>query len=104
MTGVASDNQDVSIRAVYRIVWTDRPSLENFLSHQARDLNVHVVDPEIVRISNGLSVFRTVAQARWTAMKRPPWLGRGYMVRIVIPTIASVTLERTTKTAGHYTL
>jgi len=104
MTGVVSDNQDIPVRTVYRIVWTDPPSDEDFLSHQARDVNVHVEDPEIVRISSGISVFRTLAQARRTAMKRPPWLGRRYIVRIVIPATASATMERTTKTAGHYTL
>jgi hypothetical protein len=56
------------------------------------------------RLASGISVFRTMGQARKTARKRPPWLGRGFIARIAIPANAAIRIERTTKTAGHYTL
>lgn len=99
-----SGQQDIPLRTFYRIVWTDPPSLEDFLSHLERGVEVRVEDAEIARLSSGISVFRTLAQARRMAIKRPPWLGRGFIVRIVMPLGVETRIERTTKTAGHYTL
>lgn len=59
---------------------------------------------EAQQLLDGISVFRTAAQARRTARKRPPWMGRGHIARIVIPGDTKVRIERTTKSAGHYTL
>ena len=89
------------IRTFYRIVWTDPPTLEDFQSHLDRRVDVRVEDAEIRRIAGGLSVFRTLAQARKNAIKRPPGFRRGYIARLVVPIEADVVIERTTKTAGH---
>ena len=98
------DASMVHIRAYYRIVWTDPPTLDDFQSHEVRGLVVRVEDPEILRLASVISVFRTISQARKMARKQPPWLGRGFIARIVIPADARVHIERTTKSAGHYTL
>jgi hypothetical protein len=101
---VERDNLPTPIRTFYRIVWTDPPTREDALSHVARNVPVHVADEEAQRLATGISVFRTVSQARKNAQKRPPWLGRGFIARITIPPEATVLMERTTRTAGHYTL
>jgi hypothetical protein len=99
-----SPQDPVSIRTFYRIVWSDPPTLDDVRSHVERNLAIHVNDSEIRRLATGISVFRTVSQARKTARKRPPWLGRGFIAQVTIPADADVRIERTTKTAGHYTL
>jgi len=85
-----SPHDPVSIRTFYRIVWTDPPTLDDARSHVARNLAIHVDDAEIQRLASGISVFRTPGQARKTAQKRPPWLGRGFIARITIPPGARV--------------
>ncbi len=97
------DGSHTDIRTFYRIVWTDPPTLEDFLSHLDRGVDVRVEDAGIRRLAGGLSVFRTLTQARKNASKRPPWFGRGYIARLIVPIDADVAIERTTKTAGHYT-
>jgi hypothetical protein len=100
---VTEENPPTPIRTFYRIVWTDPPTREDALSHAARNLAIHVADEEAQRLATGISVFRTVSQARENAQKRPPWLGRGFIARITIPPEATARMERTTRTAGHYT-
>lgn len=97
-------NGSHSITAVYRIVWTDPPEIVDFESHAARGDVARFATEDARRLLTGISVFRTASQARRTARKRPPWLGRGYIARIEIPPEADFQLERTTKSAGHYTL
>ncbi len=98
------DGSITGIRPFYRIVWTDPPTQEVFLSHLDRGVVVRVEDAEIRRLASGLSVFRTLGQARRNARKRPPWFGRGHIARIVIPAGKGVIIERATNTAGHYTI
>lgn len=95
----------IPLNAVYRIVWTDPPTVEDFLSDVDRGIEPRRPLPaESVQLLSGISVYRTPGQARRTARKVPPWLGRDYIARLVIPLGASVRLERTTKSAGHYTI
>jgi hypothetical protein len=93
-----------SINTVFRIVWTDPPQLSDFESHAERGDVARFPSEEARRIATGVSVFRTLQQARRTAMKRPPWLGRGYIAQLIIPFGVDARIERTTKSAGHYTL
>jgi hypothetical protein len=98
------DDGPYPISTVFRIVWTDPPQLSDFESNAVRGEVARFVSDEARRLMDGISVFRTMKQARRTALKRPPWLGRGYIAHIVIPFDAEARLERTTKSAGHYTL
>ncbi len=68
-------------------------------------LGIGLVDPddESIRLSKGISVFRTEAQARRTARRRR-FRGTFFIAEIEIPVEASVQIERTTGTPGHYTL
>ena len=99
-----SPSDPVSIRTFYRIVWTDPPTLDDFESHAARGDMARFPSAEAQRLASGISVFRSLGQAQRTARKRPPWLGRGYVARLVIPYESGARIERTTKSAGHYTL
>lgn len=92
------------ITTCYRIVWTNPPTSGDFESHAARGDIARFPSAEAQRLATGISVFRTLTQAQRTARKRPPWLGRGYIVRLLIPYGATARIERTTKSAGHYTL
>jgi hypothetical protein len=92
------------IMTFFRIVWTDPPQLYDFESNAARGDVARFTSEEARRLMDGISVFRTMSQARRTALKRPPWLGRGYIAHLVIPFDAEMRVERTTKSAGHYTL
>ncbi len=92
------------ITTCFRIVWTDPPTINDFESHAARGDIARFPSEEAQRLATGISDFRTLSQAKRTARKRPPWLGRGYIVRLVIPYGADARIERTTKSAGHYTL
>jgi hypothetical protein len=92
------------ITTCFRIVWTDPPTRSDFESHAARGDTARFPSAEAQRLATGVSVFRTLGQARRTAMKRPPWLGRGYIARLMIPYGVEARIERTTKSPGHYTL
>lgn len=60
------------------------------------------VTPDVERLWNGLPVFKSDAAARRQA-DMYPWLG-GFIAMIVIPDSSPVRYERTTRTAGHYTI
>lgn len=92
------------ITTCFRIVWTDPPTTSDFESHMARGDIARFQSVEARNLASGISVFRTFAQAQRTARKRPPWLGHGYIARLVIPYGAEARIDRTTKSAGHYTL
>lgn len=102
-----SPTSPIPIRTFYRIVWMNPPEIDDFRSHVALGIAPRIDDREIRRLASGISVFRTAAQARKVAMKRPPWWGRGFVVRIDVPFDSEdgmVIIERTTKSAGHYTM
>lgn len=87
----------------YRLIQTNPPTRRDFMSYRA--LGIGLVDPseENIRLSMGISVFRTEAQARRTARRRR-FRGTFYIAEIAVPKDAIVPFERTTGTAGHYTL
>ncbi len=70
--GVTLDDAGITgTRTFYRIVWTDLPTLDDFLSRLDRGVIVRVDDSEIRRLASSISVFRTLGQARRNARKRP---------------------------------
>jgi hypothetical protein len=89
-------------RTFWRIVRTNPPAERDFLSHAAlgRQLTRH--DPDSVRLSQGISVFATDAQARRNA-RRYPVFGR-WLVEVRIPGDAHIHIERTRGGPGHHTL
>lgn len=92
------------LNAVYRIVWSNPPTIDDFRPNIEMSIEARDIGPDAARLHTGISVYRTWAQARRTARKRPPWLGRGYIAEILIPIGAAARVERTMKSAGHYTL
>lgn len=99
-----SPNDPVSIRTFYRIVWTDPPTLDDFLSHLERGVELRNLRPETARLHSGVSMYRTLSLARKRAKKRPPWMGSGYIARVTIPLGDDIGVERTTRSEGHYTV
>lgn len=85
----------------FRIVKSDPPTEEDFLSYAA--LGVPVRDPtdeETLLLATGVSVFATEAQARGRARARPD-LG-AYIARLEIPDDSSVQPRRGHR--GHHTI
>lgn len=95
---MASDDS----RTFYRIVRTDPPTLTDFTSAWILGKARPTDDPEALRLADGLSVFRTEAQAQRHA-RRMPMLGR-YLAEVAIASSAPVRAERTLRTPGHHTL
>lgn len=93
----------VAPRTVYRLVETSPPTLKDFMSYHV--LGIGLVDPdeESIRLSTGISVFRTEAQAR-RAGRRRRFRGTFFIAEIVVPVDARMRIERTTGTPGHFTL
>jgi len=60
-------------------------------------------DPEIRRLSAGISLYNTPQQAR-NQMRRLPPARRGFIAELRIPPDAPVTIERTGSQRGHHTL
>ena len=86
----------------YRIVLTDPPGVEAFLSYQAQGRTPATTDPEALRLWSGIAVYATEAQARRQAFAYP-FLGH-YLARLEIPDAGPIRFERTTRSRGHYTL
>jgi hypothetical protein len=96
-------NEPLAPRTLYRLVETNPPTLKDFMSYHV--LGIGLVDPngDGIRLSKGISVFRTEAQARRVA-KRRRFRGTFYIAEIAVPADATAQVERTTGTPGHYTL
>lgn len=90
-------------RIYYRLVKTNPPTLRDFLSYKELGIGLVRKDDETVRLSTGISVYRTEAQARRTARRRS-FRDSFFIAEIRIPADAEVRIERTKKSAGHYTL
>lgn len=91
---------DHGYRVFYRIVRTDPPTLDDFISNFARGRPLPD-DPEDIRLWDGLSVYSTAAQAR-RQRRRSPILGR-YIAVLRVPLDGTVRIERT-RGEGHHTL
>ncbi len=88
--------------AFFRIVWTNPPMLEDFLSNAAKNIPVPRRDSEVERLWSGISVYRSSAQA--TRKGRGfPWLGNAYIAEVRLPVDGTIHVERTTASRGHFT-
>jgi hypothetical protein len=96
--------EPLDLNTVYRIVWTNPPQSVDFEPNAQRAVPPYLVSEERMRLQSGISVFRTLSQARRTTRARRPWMGRGFIAVIELPPTSEFRMERTTKSAGHYTL
>lgn len=93
--------QRASPRRLYRIVRANPPTIDDFLSDDARGRGSLSDSPEIRRLRGGRSLFGTEAQARRRA-RAFPMLGR-YIALLEIPDDGLVQIERTLG-PGHHTV
>ena len=91
-----------SARRFYRIIKTDPPRLDDFLSNQARGIKPPDTRSLTLWVWTGISVYATPAQAHRMA-RRYPRHGSLMAVLEVEPE-APVQIERTLSTPGHHTL
>ncbi|MDP8923143.1 MAG: hypothetical protein M3O34_09750 [Chloroflexota bacterium] len=91
---------DQGYRLLHRIVRTDPPTLDDFLSNLARGRPVPD-DPEDARVWDGLSVYSTAAQAR-RKLRTSPVLG-SFIAVLRVPLDGSTRIERT-RGEGHHTI
>ncbi len=89
-------------RVVYRIVRSDPPTLDDFLSDESAGKASTAATPELRRLASGRSVYNTEAQARRKA-RAYPVLGR-YIAAVELPEHPAIRMERTLASAGHHTL
>jgi hypothetical protein len=87
---------------LYRIVRENPPTDRDFTSKAALGLVDADADPEVQRLESGLSMYRTLAQARRKA-RAFPFLG-AYIAVVRLDPSDDVRVERTTSSAGHYTV
>lgn len=98
------DAEPQRLNVVYRIVWTNPPTIDDFEPNVQRAIPSYLVNDRQRHLQTGISVFRTLSQGRRTAKARHPWMGQGFIAAIELPPDAEYRIERTTKSAGHYTL
>ena len=92
---------DEGYRNFYRIVYTNPPTLWDFMSALARGLpEPH--DPERRAVWDGLSVNSTATQAR-RRRRTSPGLGT-FMAVLRVPTDGSIRFARTLRSEGHHTI
>lgn len=88
----------------YRIVKTNPPTLNDFLSHRARALRAPPLraDARTLDVWEGVSVFATVEQARLNARSFPR-LGT-FIGVLDVPEGGPIRAERTGRAEGHWAL
>jgi hypothetical protein len=86
----------------YRVVRTKPPSIEDFMSPESLGRVLTNPTAERRRLWQGLSVYDTETRARKKAIK-VPLLG-AYIAQLEFPDQRIIQYERTTTSAGHYTL
>lgn len=86
---------------LYRIAWTNPPTLRDMLSQAALGKRPREDDPVTLRRWQGISLFDTAERARHVG-KRFPWNGNAYIATLAI-TPGQFQLEQTGR-RGHYTL
>lgn len=87
---------------LYRIVRTDPPSVRDFISKAALGLVSPHADDETRRLESGLSMYRTLSQARRKA-RAFPFLG-SFVATLEFTDDSVFVIERTTASAGHHTV
>lgn len=96
--------EPLDLNTVYRIAWTNPPTIEDFQPNIEMYVEARRFSSDAAHLHTGIFVYRTWAQARRTARKRPPWLGQRFIGEIRIPIGSDARVERTTRSTGHYTL
>ena len=88
-------------RTFYRVVKTDPPTRNDFLSGREEGIRRPARERD-VRLWEGFSVFDTFAQAQAIALKYPH---HGSLIAtVVIPDDTAITFERTGRNEGHHTI
>jgi hypothetical protein len=100
------DERQVQVRQAlprfFRIVRSDPPTRDDFLSNEAKGKRARGNDPEVLRLWSGISVYDSPRRARATA-RIFPYLGIS-IAELSVPDDGSIVWERTTAGPGHYTL
>lgn len=87
--------------ALYRIVRSNPPTLQDVMSNRTLGREPLRPDPEVLRLWDGISVFDSARGARRQA-RQAPWRGNGFIATLVLqPEI--FRLEKT-RGVGHFTL
>ena len=89
-------------RRFYRLVRSNPPTLDDFLSNREKGIPMARPDPEVALLWDGLSVYATETQARNQA-KAKPWLG-AYIAELSIAEADPITFRRSGTSRGHHTL
>jgi len=76
-------NASPSTVTLYRVVQTDPPTVRDFLSQKVLGIPLKSETAKVLRLWDGLSVYRTAEQARARALQTPR-LGR-YIAELVVP-------------------
>ena len=99
----AVETREAVVRIFYRIVKTVPPTIDDFLSNQAKGKQPRHPTPEILRLWDGISVYDTLRQARITA-RLFPRLGQ-HIAILRIPDDGRFRIEQKQDPAqGHFTL
>jgi hypothetical protein len=91
----------MAARTFYRIVKSDPPTVEDFLSYKALGVPAPR-DPQRLALWDGISVYATEAQAR-SLVRHVPALG-GYVAQLIVPDDLGLRIERTGPGRGHHTI
>ena len=90
-------------RSFFRIVKSDPPTVDDFVSAQARGRQPPASLPaDLRRLWDGLSVYATLAQASRKA-RQSPMIG-AFIAELRIAPGSSIRFERTTRESGHHTV
>jgi len=92
---------EAPLRYFYRIVKTDPPALDDFITNASLGRPVPD-DPALAEVWDGVSVQSTLNQAR-RKRRVSPALGR-YIAILRLPTDGSVRYKRTLGAGGHHTI
>ncbi len=87
----------------YRLVETDSPTLDDFLSYVELGIEVRD-DPEARERAEGVSVNATLAQARNRARTVPALAGHRFVAALEVPEGGAIRYRRTGLQRGHHTL
>lgn len=95
-------SEDGQIRTFYRVTRSDPPTYRDSTSFAMLGRPLANPTPERLRRWQGLSVFTTIEQAREKA-RHAPLMG-SFIARLEIRPDESIRVERTTSSAGHFTI
>lgn len=92
----------VPSRTFFRVVKTNPPKLEDFLSNDEKGMMPPDPRPETLLIWAGVSVYATMAQARQMARR---YTGHGdFLASIAVQEGSTIRVERTLGRPGHHTI